>query len=460
MLCRFRRLCLVPMFPAGRGTARFAKRGQGRQFAVHAGRRAVVLDGRQHRDLPVTARGRQSQSGDTDSIQRVGSHSPRRRSWRLLAALLVTALSAAAIGYFVRPAQPASPTPRPALPTSLTPLASVHVTCKDRSTDAATLQHAINSSPVGAAIEFQGGTCLLTTGLTLLGDRTYTGENTTGTVLQQSGSASYILASSAYVDNSTSTGDPLSIRDLTVSCDGSGNTDGIILLNWQVDVQNVDVRDCGGSGIVDTNTNSSGGSITNTSVNSRFDNNFILNSGRYGFYVHDTGKSVTDGFLEDNEIASSGLDAVHLDNAAGWNISGNHLYRVGQNAINADRLFGTTISGNYIEDFGDGKTSQTWYGILGTVQDGPGSTIVGNKIFNTDPGRGAKYVHIGITQVNSGTGHLSVTGNVIEGNDGSDIGILVSGGSNKLEVSSYGNQIANVGSVLVNGGNVTFTSGS
>jgi hypothetical protein len=402
--------------------------------------------------------GRRDSSGPADlttgghNIQRVGSHSHRLRRGRLLAALLVTAVSAAAIGYFAHGAQPTAP------PSA--PVASVHVTCKDRSTDAVTLQRAIDSSPAGAAIEFQGGRCLLTTGLRLLGNRTYTGENTTGTVLQQAGSASYILASSAYLDNSTTTGDPLSIRDLTVSCDGSGNTDGIILLNWQADVENVNIRDCGGSGIVDTNINSNGRAITNTSVNSRFDNNFILNSGRYGFYVHDTGNSVTDGFLQDNQIASSGLDAVHLDNAAGWYISGNHLYRVGQNAINANRLFGTTISGNYIEDFGDLKTSQTWYGILGSVQDGFGSTIVGNKVFNSDPGLGAKYVHIGITHVNSGTGHLSVTGNVIEGNRGSGIGILVSGGSNILEVSIYGNQIANVGSVLAKGRNVTLTSGS
>ena len=388
--------------------------------------------------------------GCRNTILRVGSHSLRRRNGRLAAALVVTALSAAAVGYFAHAAQPTSPTP----------VASVHVKCKDRSTDTATLQHAINSSPVGAAIEFQGGTCLLTTGLTLLGDRTYTGENTTGTVLKQDGSASYILASSAYVDNSKTTGDPLSIRDLTVSCDGSGNTDGIILLNWQVDVQNVDVSNCGGSGIVDTNTNLSGGAITNTSVNSRFDNNFITNSGRYGFEVYDTDDSVTDGFLQDNQIASSGLDAIHLDNAAGWYISGNHLYGVSQNAIYANRLFGTTISGNYIEDFGDKKTSQTWYGILGSVQDGFGSTIVGNKVFNGDSEDGAKYVYIGITQVNSGTGHLSVTGNVIEGNHGSDTGIVVSGGSNKLEVSLSGNQITNVGSVLANGGNVTITSGS
>ena len=73
--------------------------------------------------------------------------------------------------------------------------ASVHVTCRDRSTDAATLQQAIDSSPAGAAIEFQGGTCLLTKGLVLLGDRTYTGDSTTGTILKQDGLASYVLAS-------------------------------------------------------------------------------------------------------------------------------------------------------------------------------------------------------------------------------------------------------------------------
>ena len=256
MLCRFRRLYLVPMFPAGGGTARCARGGTGsgppggslwsrsrgpRRCGQAAPwpcagglqpdrapplrpalgdvaqerlvrRRWLAAACWLHRGSAaqpgsprcVHAARKPTYYGTGHSIHRVGSHSSRRRSWRLLAALLVTALSAAAIGYFVRSAQPTSPTPRPALPTSLTPLASVHVTCKDRSTDAATLQHAINSSPVGAAIEFQGGTCLLTTGLTLLGDRTYTGENTTGTVLQQSGSASYILASSAYVDNSTS----------------------------------------------------------------------------------------------------------------------------------------------------------------------------------------------------------------------------------------------------------------
>ena len=134
---------------------------------------------------------------------------------------------------------------------------------------------------------------------------------------------------------------------------------------------------------------------------------------------------------------------------------------IGQNAIIANRLFGTTISSNYVEDFGDRKHSGTWYGILGTVQNGNGSTILGNKIFN-DLGEpaGATHVYIGITQANSGTGHLSVTGNVIVGERKSDIGISVSGGQHKLDVTTSGNQVSTVGTVLVNGGNATLTRGS
>lgn len=341
------------------------------------------------------------------------------------------------------------------------PAASVHISCKDRNTDAAVIQQAIDSSPVGAAIEFQGGTCRLNRGLVLLSHRTYTGESTTGTVLLQDAPASYVLASESYVDNSAGTGDPLAIQDLTVACDGSGTTNGIILLNWQVSVQSVNVSDCGGSGIVDTNTSQNGNAIDNTSVNSRFDNNFITGSRQYGFEVIDSDNSVTDGFLQNNQIASSGLDAVHVANAAGWNISGNHLYSVGQNAIYALRLYATTISNNYIEDFGGGQQSGSWYGITGTAQNGPGSTILGNKILN-DKGEtsGARYIYIGITSVHSGTGYLAVTGNVIMGDRPSDVGMSFSGGTAQLVVSASGNEITGVGTARIAGPNASVTAGS
>jgi hypothetical protein len=88
--------------------------------------------------------------------------------------------------------------------------------------------------------------------------------------------------------------------------------------------EGVDVNGCGGSGIVHTNTPATGGAITNTSVNSRFDNDFVSNSGLYGFENYDSRNSVTDGYFDDNQIASSGQDAIHLDNAVGWHVSWYH----------------------------------------------------------------------------------------------------------------------------------------
>jgi parallel beta-helix repeat protein len=337
----------------------------------------------------------------------------------------------------------------------------VSVACTDSASDAANLQHAINSSAPGADIEIQGGTCLLTTGITLLSDRTYTGENTSGTVLQQGGDMGYVLASDTYVDNASTTGEPLAVQDLTIECDGTGSTDGIIILNWLAEVEEVDVSGCGGSGIVDTNTTANGSAISNSSVNSRFDDNFISDSGQNGFEVHDSRNSVTDGFLDNNQISSSGQDAIHLDNAAGWNISGNHLYGNTHNGIYASRVFGTTISDNYIEDFGDKQESGTWYGIICTVQGSVGSTISDNKISNDkgeDPG--ARYVYVGVAQVNYGTGYLSVTGNVIVGVRSSDVGFSFGGGSNELVVASSGNEVAQVGTVTSDARGVTRTSGT
>jgi parallel beta-helix repeat protein len=336
----------------------------------------------------------------------------------------------------------------------------VSVACSDTASDASRLQQAIDSSSPGDVIEIAGGVCRLTRGIIFLADRTYSGQNTTGTVLEQDAGMSYVLASKAYVDNSSVTGGSVTIRDFTIKCDGLGSTDGIVILNWQARVENLDVSDCGGSGIIDTNTTADGKTITNSSVNSRFDNNFIRDVHQYGFEVYDSRSSVTDGFLEDNIIAYCGKDAIHLDDAAGWDISGNHLYGDARDGIYANRLYGTTISNNYIEDFGLKQAAGTWYGISATSGGGSGSTIFNNKIFNNEGETpAARYIYIGITGVNQGTGYLSVTGNVIVGVKSSDIGLSFDGGSNKLVVASSGNEVTGVGinhsdahSVVLTGG--------
>ena len=247
-----------------------------------------------------------------------------------LPAALGTAISVLAVGCS---APSASVTRRPD---------GYHITCADAASDASRLQRTIDASPPRAVIEISG-TCLLTRGIVLLASRTYTGDGRTATVLRQDAPMPYVMASAGFVRNNSTTGAPLTIEQLTVSCSGQGHTNGIVVLNWQVDVQQADVNNCGGSGIVNTSQTADGSTITNTSVNSRFSDNFIVGSRINGFEVLDNGNAVTDGFLANNQIASSGQAAVSMQNAAGWNISGNHLYDDVGNGIMVARLFGTTI---------------------------------------------------------------------------------------------------------------------
>jgi hypothetical protein len=351
-----------------------------------------------------------------------------------------------------------NPTRHP--PSAISEAFVTQVNCGNSPADAATLQHAIDSSPAGSVIQI-GGTCLLDRGIVLLPNRTYMGASRTGTVLRQNAAMPYVLASSAYVDNSATTGSPLTIQRLTVACSGRGNTDGIIIMNWQTDVQELDVTNCGGSGIVDTSQTPNGATIGNTSVNSRFEDNFITGSGASGFRVIDHGNSVTDGFLVDNRIADSGGDAVLMDNAAGWNISGNHLYNDKSDAIEANRLYGTTISGNYIEDFASRRTAGQWYGISGSAQGGNGSTIYGNRIFNDLGETGdATHIYIGITSVNGRTGNIAIYGNAIRGAGPRDVALSFSAGAGSLTVAVAGNVITQVGTTQRHFGAVHLSPGS
>jgi hypothetical protein len=359
------------------------------------------------------------------------------------------------------PTASARPTASDQHPPSATSKAFVtQVNCGDTSADAGALQQAIDKSPDGSVIQI-GGTCLLNRGIVLLPNRTYTGASRTGTVLKQAATMPYVLASSAYVDNSSTTGSPLAIQQLTVACSGRGSTDGIIILNWQTDVQQVDVSNCGGDGIVDTSQTPNGATIGNTSVNSRFADNFITGSGGNGFRVIDHGNSVTDGYLLDNRIADSGGDAVLMDNAAGWNISGNHLYNDKSDGIMANRLYGTTISGNYIEDFASRQKASQWYGIVGTVQGGNGSTIFGNRIFNDLGETGnATHIYIGITSVNGRTGNIAINGNAIRGAGLRDVAFSFSAGAGTLTVAVAGNVVTQVGTTVRHFGAVHLSPGS
>ncbi|HET7560532.1 MAG TPA: right-handed parallel beta-helix repeat-containing protein [Limnochordia bacterium] len=342
--------------------------------------------------------------------------------------------------------------------------AQVRVACRNAAGDAAAINAAIAGSRAGDEIVI-AGQCLIDQVIELRGRRAYRGESRTGTVVKQADGANLpaIFASDSYLENSPTTGTPISLRHLTIAGNkaqnGGAATNGIALRSWESVIEDVFITDMGGNGILLTNTSLDGVKLTNTQVNGQINGNFINASGGHGIYVQDSGNSVTDWQLLNNWIAGSGADAIHMENAAGWMIERNHVYGVPGNAIYANRLWGTSIADNYIEGFGSSKQAGNYGGIVAKVQGGTASTISGNRVFNHESNAKTQYRYIDVS-VNYGTGVVAVTGNVVRASgESSGTGLTYNGGAHTLVVASSGNAVFGVHTDKIVGSGVTESTG-
>jgi hypothetical protein len=360
------------------------------------------------------------------------------------------------------------------LPPSTTPSPSqnirggqINIDCNNSLTDATAINAAIKSSAVGDEIVISGQ-CLINQTIRLIGDRSYRGTSMTGTILKQADGANLfaLIANESFLDNVIWTGTPVSIRHIRLEGNSTNNTGaktaGIILRAWLSVIEDVYIHDMSSDGLKLTNKSFNGTELTTSQVNGRISNNMIDESGRYGIYVEDSQNAVTDWFLTDNWIGRSGVDAIHLENAAGWVIERNHIYRVPQNAIYAHRIWNTSISDNLIEGFGETNQIGDWYGIYATVQGEAASTISNNRITNisgeNNPSSNYRYI---LVTVNYETGMVSIIGNTIRGAHlPSEIGLYYSGGgSHKLIVTSFGNLVEDINSERVISGSVILSNG-
>jgi parallel beta-helix repeat protein len=343
--------------------------------------------------------------------------------------------------------------------------AVVDVNCGNTAGDAKALNTAIGGSRTGDAIHIHG-TCLVNDTIVLLGDRSYLGDSRTGTVIRQADGANLpaLLASDSWMSNASGTGRPVRIAHLTIDGNKGANTgtNALVIRSWLTTIEDLQVRSAPADGMHLTSLGRDGKTgLTSTQVNGRISNVFVTGSGGHGLRVLDPGNAVTDWDLLDSWIASSGLSAIQMDNAAGWKILGNHVYGVGRHGIYAHRCWGTTIENNYIEGFGSaGGEDSTWFGVACTVQGGTASVISGNKVFRlganarTVTGR---FVYIGVPQVNSGVGMLNVVNNVVRGAGGDrDIGLSYQVGKGEsLLVVSANNNVQSVATGRVLGDKVT-----
>jgi hypothetical protein len=370
-----------------------------------------------------------------------------------MAGILATAAAAVAAAAVVVVAAPPPGPPEPVGPQAV-PAAERTVRCLDNARDAERINRRIERSNPGDEIIF-AGPCLIDQTIRLLGNRAYRGQSRTGTVIKQADGANLdaVFASAGYLDNLPTTGHPFSLRTMTIDANSANNPDAhdaIVVRSWQTIIEDIQIESATRHGVRLTNLSADGTPLTNTQVNGRIANLQINRSGGSGVYVEDTGNSVTDWQLADNYIADTGGDGIHLDNAAGWMIRGNHIYGVGgDNALYAGRMFGSSITDNYIEHFGT-------TGIYATVQGDAASTISGNRVFKFGGGTGT-FIHVHGNYANP---HLVVTGNAIRGN-GEGVGLDYQlGGAESMVVTSTGNQVSEVTVQRQVGEGVTLDAGS
>lgn len=358
----------------------------------------------------------------------------------------------------------------------------VEATCANTTTDAATLQAAIDSSKEGDEIVIKGP-CLINATISLLERRTYRGDAKAGTVLKQADGANLpaVLASESWVSNTDFSGDTLRVEKLTIDGNRDNNTGtvGLMLRSWNARVYDVDIYGTPSDGIRISNPSQNGTLLRNTMVNSVISDVYIAGAAEAGLRVVDPGNSVTDWTFQRSWIGFSGTHAIQSDNAAGWTFSDLHLYATPKHAIDAHRCFGTSIHNNYIEDFGAESTAgQTYYGIRCDLQGEANTTITANRIHKFLPPPNAlaelrkarqqgaapperkhttsgplppdvNFVYLALDAVNYGKGHAAINGNTILGHGTKrETGMLLTkgdGDGESMSVASSGNLIDNIG---------------
>ncbi len=338
--------------------------------------------------------------------------------------------------------------------------------------DTPNLQDLLDGCFPGDNLLVLGPVCLVAETLVLPAGCSLEGGERTGTVLRHNATVplpAVLTTSAAWNASRPWSGGPTRVAHLTV--DGAGKTTrgALVVSSWLSTVRDVRVVNSAGDGLLVTSVGRDNATrITQSSqVNGLIDGVFVENSARHGIHVEDPGNVITDWYLLNSWVSTSGQSGVYLENAAGWAVRNNHVYGVGQHAIYARRCFATSISANYIEDFGGnagrqeegggGNAGTFWGAVCDPVQGAAASIISENKVHmfrrNVSAARasGSTFNYVGVARAaTQGVGVVSVVNNVIRGSDfgPGDTGLSYDAGGHlgaSLQVLSSGNHVTQLG---------------
>lgn len=293
----------------------------------------------------------------------------------------------------------------------------------------AALQNVLISATAGQVVYLPAGLYLISGTLEIPPGVTLCGASKDTTILTVANNANLqaVIASLGWLESvNTTSQNPVTIRDLQIfgnSTNQSGGAGhGIVLQNFWSTVADVRVGFVVGDGLRWDQFGLNGSTqISGTAVENRVRDSQFRICGGACIRTHDTnaGGSFTDGWVTNCIIQGPGANGIEIDDAAGWHISGCHLYGLPMSGIQVNRSFMTRIIGNYIETWGGSLTSGVYEAInmfAGFIADtGPGSVISGNSMFlGTPAGNVASFLDgIGVKASTGATSNLAITGNIV-----------------------------------------------
>jgi parallel beta-helix repeat protein len=345
--------------------------------------------------------------------------------------------------------------------------------------DTAAIQATIDASTLGSTIYFPTGTYLISTTIKLLKGRWYEGAGKLSAVLKMKNATNLnaIAASETWLSSSSVTSD-LPVQVYNLGFDGnkanqaSGAGHGLALISYDTVVENVEIINPRGTGLLVTTKRLNGTEISSgTSNEQHIFRVTVRNPGAVGIYVEDptpTSNNAKYGWMRDCVVESSVLNGIEFDSSIGWNISGNRVSLAGQSGIALGNAGDTVVSSNIVEGFGTSTAAQT-YGALSigdysTYISGSGPiTCTGNRLSYVS-GKAVASTVAGIVCFNadSNTASIAISGNSFRDATAADAyGVFLwnAGASGVIKVSSAGNKMS-VGSglALLTGINGTYTS--
>lgn len=315
--------------------------------------------------------------------------------------------------------------------------------------DTVAINAAITASTFGSIVFFPQGTYIVSSTIKLLKGRTYRGSGREGTTVRAKAATNLdaVMASETWLSTTPSptSDNPIAIRDLKIDGNSSAQTsglgNGLALITFWNTLENLEIVNNRGNGLLLTSKRRDNVEITNTAVECKVIRCAIRSSGAIGIYVEDptpSAQTVTDGWIVDCVIDTTGQEGIMISTSAGWLVQGNHLYGTARSGIWLDRGGFTRVIGNYVETYGFAATAGTYCGMMcggdgGGYIGAPGTMVFADNTIIYVDGAAAGSTIRGI-RLEASNG---VVGRVVLSNNGFYGGTHVAG-SHGIRVGNQG----------------------